>query len=445
MTVQCSSSLGMKRVYEEAFGRGPSTSSSDESQLHINVMFLCEEWVSSKGGLPTFNREFAVNLAKTSGDKIKVHCYVSQSNESDREDARKNGVNLITAKTIPGASDPLGWLKFPPPELPHPDIVIGHGRKFGTPAHCIVRTTNCKWVQFVHVYCEDLGKYKQSEETRNSVTDTIEDNEKKHKVEVELGKAADAVVAVGSRLQQKYSRCLPGKEVQVITPGILEKFSVLSDQKLDKATSSPEEFNVFVFGRGTYEDLSLKGYDIIADAIGSLGERFKMTFVGSPEGQHRIIEDWFLQNTKITRKQVTIRSYCDQEELKMMFHEADLVALPSRTEGFGLVALEAISASVPVLVTSESGIAKALEKVDGGDSVIVKSEDPEEWSQKIKQLSEQKPGERHGTAICLRENYNKTYPWNTQCEKFKEMIQNLTDKRSHSDGLRRMCKLQLGC
>lgn len=222
----------------------------------------------------------------------------------------------------------------------------------------------------------------------------------------------------------------------------MEKFSVLSDQKLDKA---PEEFNVFVFGRGTYEDLSLKGYDIIADAIGSLGERFKMTFVGSPEGQHRIIEDWFLQNTKITRKQVTIRSYCDQEELKMMFHEADLVALPSRTEGFGLVALEAISASVPVLVTSESGIAKALEKVDGGDSVIVKSEDPEEWSQKIKQLSEQKPGERHGTAICLRENYNKTYPWNTQCEKFKEMIQNLTDKRSHSDGLRRMCKLQLGC
>lgn len=151
----------MKRVYEEAFGRGPSTSSSDESQLHINVMFLCEEWVSSKGGLPTFNREFAVNLAKTSGDKIKVHCYVSQSNESDREDARKNGVNLITAKTIPGASDPLDWLKFPPPELPHPDIVIGHGRKFGTPAHCIVRTTNCKWVQFVHVYCEDLGKYKQ--------------------------------------------------------------------------------------------------------------------------------------------------------------------------------------------------------------------------------------------------------------------------------------------
>jgi len=415
----------MKRVYREAFGPGPSTSISDEPR-RINVMFLCEEWVSSKGGLATFNREFAVNLAKTPSDKINVHCYVSKSNESDREDAKNNGVNLITAQSIPGTSDPLDWLKFPPPELPNPDIVIGHGRKFGTPAYCIVRTTNCKWVQFVHVFCEDLGKYKQSDENRRSASNTIAENEKKHKSEVELCKAADVVVAVGSRLQQKYSRCLPGIEVQVITPGILENFSILSEKKLDEA--SPDEFSIFVFGRGTYEDLALKGYDIIADAIGCLGEKFKMTFVGSPEGEHRNIEDWFLQKTKITRRQVTIRSYCDQDELKMMFHESDLVALPSRTEGFGLVALEAISAGVPVLVTSESGIAKALEKVEGGKSVVVESEKPEEWSEKIQQLSRQKPEERHGFAIQLREIYSKAYSWDVQCEKFKETMQHLTDR-----------------
>ena len=270
--------IGMKRVYNEAFGRGPSTSSSNESQ-RINVMFLCEEWMSSKGGLPTFNREFAVNLAKTSSDKINVHCYVSQSNELDREDASKNGVNLITAKSIPGTSDPLDWLKLPPPELPHPDIVVGHGRKFGAPAYCIVQTTNCKWVQFVHVFCEDLGKYKQADENRRSISDTIE-------------------------------------------------------------------------------------------------------------------------------------------------------------EGFGLVALEAISAGVPVLVTVESGIAKALEKVEGGKSVIVESENPDEWSQKIQQLSKQKPEERRGTAIHLRECYNKTHSWSTQCEKFKDAMQDLTDRQARTVGLK---------
>lgn len=426
----------MQRVYEEGSGNhGPSTSSNKESQQHINVMFLCDEWSSSEGGLPTFNRELAVNLAKTSGDKIKVHCYVSKSSEKDRKEARDNGVNLITAKPIPGKENCLDWLVIPPQELPHLDIVIGHGRKFGSPAYCIVENKKCKWVQFVHVFCEDLGKYKQADRGQSAEPDTIEENEKKHKTEVQLCKEADAVVAVGPRLQQKYKRCLPKTEVQVITPGILEKFCIPSEQDSDRAVSTLEEFRIFVIGRGKFEDFFVKGYDFIADVIGSLGEKFKMTFVGSPEAQHRNIEKWFREKTSITREKVTIRGYCDQDELKMMLHEADLVALPSRTEGFGLVALEAISADIPVLVTSESGIAKALKKVEGGESVIVKSQDKEEWSQKIKQLAGLKPGDRHVKAKCLRQKYNQFYSWETQCKEFTEMIEKLlTGKQSHLVG-----------
>jgi len=409
-----------------------SVLSENDSRI-IDVLFVCSEWNSSKGGLPTFNREFSINLAKTSSDNIKVHCYVSQSNESEREDAKKHGVNMITAQSIPGSFDPLEWLRLPPPELSHPDIVIGHGLKFGTPAYCIVQTRNCKWVQFVHVFCEDLGKYKQKDESINS--DTIEENEKKHKEEIKLCKAADVVVAVGSRLQEKYNKCLPGIDVQIITPGILEKFCPLSDQRLSKVTDISEEFSIFVFGRAAYEDLTLKGYDIVADAIGSLGEKFNGTFVGAPEGQLRNIEEWFLEKTRITRRQVTIRGYCDQDELIRMFYESDLVALPSRTEGFGLVALEAISAGIPVLVTVESGIAKALEKVEGGKSVIVHSEDPREWSQKIEKLSKQKPEERHKNAILLRENYKKVYSWSTQCQKFQEVIVVLMEKSCHPDSV----------
>ena len=357
---------------------------------------------------------------------------MSRSNESEREDAKRHGVNVITAQPIPGTSDPLEWLRLPPSELPRPDIVIGHGRKFGTPAYFIVRTTNCKWVQFVHVFCEDLGKYKQKDKSTNTVSDTIEENEKKHKDEIKLCKAADMVVAVGSRLQRKYSNCLPDIEVQIMTPGILENFCHLSDQRLNKVTRNSEEFSVFVFGRAAYEDLALKGYDIIADAIGSLGEKFKVTFVGAPEGQFRNIEEWFIQKTRIARRQVTIRGYCDQDELKSMFYESDLVALPSRTEGFGLVALEAISAGIPVLVTVESGIAKALEKVKGGKSVIVQSEDPKEWAQKIEKLSKKRSPERHKNSICLRENYRKTYSWSIQCETFRKMIKGLMQESCHS-------------
>ena len=406
-----------------ACAKASTTASSAEEQKEprvIDVMFLCDEWKSSKGGLSTFNREFAINLAKTTTDSMKIHCYVSKSDDRDREDARRHGVNLITAQSVPGSTDPLDWLKIPPPELPHPDIVIGHGRKFGTPACLIVRATKCKWVQFVHVFCEDLGKYK---EAKRAALDTIEDNEKKHKMEIELCKAAHAVVAVGSRLQEKYSRSLPNVKVEIITPGIFEKFASESQFALDR--SVVKKFNVFMFGRATFEDLTLKGYDIVANAIGSLGKEFELTFVGSSPGEHQKVEQWFLEKKCITRNQLTIRGYCsEQDELKMMFYQSDLIAMPSRTEGFGLVALEAISAGVPVLVSGESGIAEALREVEGGRSVIVEFDDNvEEWARRIRQLSSQTPEERQNNALQLRENYRKKYPWSTECERFKRIIQ----------------------
>ena len=404
-----------------------------KEQRLIDAMFLCDEWKSSKGGLSTFNRELAINLAETTTDSMKIHCYVSRSDDQDREDAKQHGVNLITAQTVPGSRDPLDWLKVVPPELPHPHIVIGHGRKLGSPAFHIERATRCKWIQFVHVFCEDLGKFKET--TATTVADTIEENEEKHRMEIELCKAADAVVAVGSRLQQKYSRSLPNVKVEIITPGITGKFCYESIELGEHAgvlsrTSNDmfmKTFNVFMFGRATFEDLMLKGYDIVANAIGSLGVKFELTFVGSSPGDHRNVEQWFLQKTGIKRKQLTIRGYCtEQDELKGMFHQSDLVALPSRTEGFGLVGLEAISCGVPVLVSGESGLAEALQEVQGGSNVIVQSDDDaDEWARRISEVSSQSPEQRQTNARELRENYRKVYPWRMECERFKGLIENV--------------------
>ena len=416
---------------------GVSTVASSEKQSLIDVMFLCDEWKSSKGGISTFNRELAINLAETTTSSLKVHCYVSRSDDQDKEEAKQRGVNLITAQTLPGSRDPLELLKLPPPELPNPHIVIGHGRKLGIPACHLERAIRCKWIQFVHVFCEDLGKFKET--TIMAVTDTIAEHEEKHKMEIELCEAADAVVAVGSRLQQKYSRSLPNVEVEIITPGIVEKFCNESVESREhagvllrtlnafKSYMFMKTFNVFMFGRATFEDLTLKGYDIVANAIGSLGEEFELTFVGSSPGDHRNVEQWFLQKTCIKRKQITIRGYCtEQDELKEMFHQSDLVALPSRTEGFGLVGLEAISAGVSVLVSGSSGLAEALQEVPGGNNVIVKSDDAAvEWERKISEVSGQSPEERQTNAKQLRENYRKVYPWRVECERFKELIGNV--------------------
>ena len=395
----------------------------------INVLFVCDEWKSLKGGLTTFNRELALNLALSKN--FNVFCYVTQSDEEDRKDASKHGVNLITAKSVPGSTDLRDHLKIPPP-VPI-DLVIGHGRKFGNPAYFIAERRKCKWIQFVHVFCEDLGKFKKATQ---STVDTIDDNENKHKLEIQLCEAADVVVGVGSGLQRKYQSCLPGTHVQVLTPGILESFANQPNRLLlEPGLIVTDDFNVYVFGRVTSEDLFVKGFDIIGKAIASLGEGFKLICVGSQRGKQRETEMWFLKKTGIKREQLTIRRYCNQEEVKRMLYGADLVVLPSRAEGFGLAALEAISAAIPVLISRHSGIALTLQSVKGGDSVIVANQEPEEWARRIKELSCKAPKERSDNALHLREHYRRVYPWSNACECFKRIIEDLFKGKDTKQGV----------
>ena len=396
-----------------------------EPERAIDILAICDEWKPSKGGLSAFNRELVINLAKLSGDNVNIHCYVSQSDGADREDAKKNGVNLVTAQKIPGTGNPHEWLKFPPPELPNIDIVIGHGRKFGLPACFIKKIMNklklpCKLLQFLHVCCLELGKYKTSR-----TNDTIHENEEKHKDEVDLCEEADAVVSVGTALQQNYQRFLPDVKVHAFTPGIFDSF-VSNQPPQQLPLAEDEEFTCLVCGRASKEDRYLKGYDIIADAIGNLGKNFKLVFVGSPAGKQRKVEKWFLKETKIKREQLTIRGYVDQKQLKKLIRTSDMVALPSRTEGFGLVALEAISAETIVLVSKQAGISRALQAVQGGSSVIVEShDDPDEWANRIRQLSNQTLQERRERAVCLRKNYAKKYSWGEECQKLLTLIKTL--------------------
>ncbi|PFX14437.1 NFX1-type zinc finger-containing protein 1 [Stylophora pistillata] len=114
---------------------------------------------------------------------------------------------------------------------------------------------------------------------------------------------ADAVVAVGSRLQHKYSRSLPNLTVEIVTPGIFQKFSRESKCAVPR---SLKNFIVSLFGRATFEGLSLKGYDIVANAIGSLSNNFELTFVGSSPVEHQKVEQ--------CRGRIEKRFPCNHEE-----------------------------------------------------------------------------------------------------------------------------------
>ena len=95
--------------------------------------------------------------------------------------------------------------------------------------------------------------------------------------------------------------------------------------------------------------------------------------------------------------------------------------MPSKSEGFGLVALEALSAGLPILVGSNSGFARAIEDIPLGSFTVVYSEDPAKCAEAIQGVRD-----RHRVVLeekkILKEYYNKKYSWKTQC---KELVDRL--------------------
>ncbi|XP_015764070.1 PREDICTED: uncharacterized protein LOC107343052 isoform X5 [Acropora digitifera] len=301
------------------------------------------------------------------------------------------------------------------------DFVIGHGIHLGRQVPLIKRVhQECKWIQVVHTDPEELGMFK-------NYADSIAKGEKKHQAEVKLCELADQVVAIGPKLEEVFSRylrfCGKDQDVLTLTPGIFSEFA-----DVPQAAEERGKFRVLVFGRGESEDFYLKGYDIAARAVAELCKHephiFKLVFVGAPKGGEGLVSEMLLKEG-ITLSQLIVRSYKEREQLAVQFCEADLAIMPSRTEGFGLAALEALSAGLPVLVSGNSGFGESLKELPFGSSCVVNSEDASEWAKAIRAIHDKKGKLRLSEAVKLRESYAKKYHWEGECGRLVERMLNI--------------------
>ena len=331
----------------------------------VQVTILASEWGSSKGGLSTINRELAIQLAKFSC--LEVSFFLPKCSDEEKKAAESHGISIVVATRLPGYNE-LDWLSFPPRHLTI-DVIVGHGAKLGRQAQVIRESHNCKWVQVVHTDPEELGMFKGYE-------NPISTGEKKHHVEVELCRMADFVVGVGPKLVEAFRKylgsCKKHQDVFEFTPGVFDEFS-----SVQQVPDERNQCSVLVFGRGDAEDFKLKGFDIAAKAVAALSDTI-LVFVGSPHGKHEEIAKQFT-DFGIPANRLKVRSYMEREALKELFCEVDLVLMPSRTEGFGLTGLEALSAGLPVLVSKNSGFGAALGSVPCGSLFVIGHEDPKAW------------------------------------------------------------------
>ena len=391
-----------------------STVQISQGQI-LNITLLASEWKSTAGGLLTLNRELAINLSQIQNVRVSLLVPEGACNDEDKTEAKSFGISILDAKKCVGL-DPLVWLSNPPQDHKI-DVIVGHGVKLGCQVQLIkshAQFQNCKWVHVVHTAPEDLSKYKDYSNPNSK-------GEEKHWDEVELCKSADLVVPVGPKLRKAYHTYLQSSKNSgdffELIPGLFEReFGDLVAKQNPKNVR--DDFIVLLCGRGDKEDFEVKGYDIAVKAFADQrlkGKRYSLLFVGSPKGEQDMVRERLL-NCGIDKKQLTVREFVkSREKLKDLFCEVDIAIMPSKSEGFGLVAVEALSAGLPILVGSNSGFARAIEDIPLGLYSIVDSEDPSKWAERVEGVRD-----RHTVALneskMLKEQYRKEYCWKTQCE-----------------------------
>ena len=222
-----------------------------------------------------------------------------------------------------------------------------------------------------------------------------------------------------STINHQLSWC--AKDVFEFTPGVFADFS-----SAQLVTAKSKQCRVLVFGRGDSEDFELKGFDIAARSVATLSDTL-LYFVGVPHGKDEEIAKRFV-DLGIPANRLKVRGYLDsREDLKRLFCEVDLVLMPSRTEGFGLTGLEAMSAGLPVIVSKNSGFGEALGSVRFGSYFVVDSEDPSAWKKAIKYIWDKDRKKQLEEVKDVRSFYCEEYSWSKQCKSLIEKMFKLVD------------------
>ncbi len=229
------------------------------------------------------------------------------------------------------------------------------------------------------------------------------------RVEAEVVRCADLVVASTFEEQDQLVRHYGADptRVEIITPGVDHRVFFPSDRVAARRhVGLPPGPMVLFVGRLQ----PLKGADLAVRALAELADRrATLVIVGGPSGPdgatevtalHALVAELGLEH------RVRFVAPRPHDHLADFYRAADVCVVPSRTESFGLVALEAAACGTPVVAANVGGLRYLVDH--GVTGYLVDEREPRAYSVLIDRVLYEDPDLMRAQAVARSARYR----WN---------------------------------
>ncbi|HTN78834.1 MAG TPA: glycosyltransferase [Acidimicrobiales bacterium] len=214
-----------------------------------------------------------------------------------------------------------------------------------------------------------------------------EEPERRVRSEVEIMGCSDAILASCVEEAAQFERlygAVPGR-VEIVPPGVDHAFFSPGDRGGARTALGLGPHPVLLFvGRIQ----ALKGLDVAVRSLAALHHRDAvLVVVGGPSGQ---AGEAYLADVEALAAELgvvdRIRFVPPQPHhlLSSYYRAADLCLVPSRSESFGLVALEAAACGTPVVASAVGGLRTLVDH--GHSGFLVEGRDPEVFASYAEEL-----------------------------------------------------------
>jgi glycosyltransferase involved in cell wall biosynthesis len=237
----------------------------------------------------------------------------------------------------------------------------------------------------------------------------------------EHARRADAVITSSQRTQRLITEQLgvPADRVYCCPPG------APTWKTLGASPHVPPDGYVLLLG--TLE--ARKNVGVILDAFAKLTQSASTARLILAGGATPDADEWLARVSQAPLKgHVEYLGYVGDDRREEIFAGARALVLPSLDEGFGLTALEAMSAGVPVLASNRG----SLPEVVGSGGLLLDPTDVDGWASAIDRVTRDAAWARD--LACAGLERAKAFTWDAAATQLGQAYRNAFDRRARAAG-----------